>query len=85
MASVLLCRGRPIAECPDGQPVECPKCLVSIAPGTPDPCLGQIDGADNVCCGHGVYDGWISLPALGVVFTLKMRDDYWMPEPPAYG
>jgi hypothetical protein len=25
-----------------------------------DACLGHIDGAISACCGHGVYDGWIT-------------------------
>lgn len=38
---------------------ECQACLAPQPPsyGIPDPCLGELPGVANACCGHGVEEG----------------------------
>lgn len=37
----------------------CPQCKCMPTPDGYDACLGHLEGAKSVCCGHGVEDGYI--------------------------
>ena len=37
----------------------CPQCNRFPTEEGYDPCIGKIEGATSVCCGHGVEDGYI--------------------------
>jgi|SRR5688572_27332871 len=37
----------------------CPKCGAMPTPEGYDACMGYIEGATSVCCGHGVEQGYI--------------------------
>ena len=40
------------------QPRECPKCGIKPTNGH-DPCIKNLPGVRDACCGHGVGDGYI--------------------------
>ena len=51
-----------------GLPVEpivkrsCPQCGAVPTPEGYDPCIGYVEGAVSVCCGHGSEQGYIVWP-----------------------
>lgn len=50
--------------------------------GDPDPCLGNLPGVDNACCGHGVPDQSYIRFTSGVVvrgFPAVEYTERWMP------
>lgn len=41
------------------EPKACPQCGQHRTEEGYDPCIGFIEGANSVCCGHGKVDGWV--------------------------
>ena len=50
-------------------PVACPSCGKSYRPGEePDPCLGELPGVREACCGHGEHHKAYVMFENGVLF-----------------
>lgn len=65
------------AEAPDGRP--CPHCHHSPSAcgscGEPhDPCIGHVDGARSVCCGHGRFEGFVLWPGVAAGCKVPSAD-----------
>lgn len=52
--------------------IGCRACCLPPTKDGFDPCLGEIEGADSACCGHGSSIGRVSFPS-GVKLFLPMR------------
>ena len=51
----------------DGIVRPCKKCGKVSNVGDPDPCLGNLPGVDNACCGHGIPEDAYIIFKSGVV------------------
>ena len=64
--------------------LRCPKCGKKATKEGHDPCLANLPGVTNACCGHGVTEGYIAFED-GTVIRGYFDTDEWLrkdwPEP----
>lgn len=49
-------KGRFISE----RKLKCPKCGKCVTKDGHDPCIANLPGVENACCGHGIKEGYIA-------------------------
>lgn len=50
----------------------CPKCKKKRTKAGHDPCLGELPGVANACCGHGMQPGYIQFDN-GTVIRMQIK------------